>query len=147
MCNNSKIMQIRSILLLLIILSFTISLFCNEADSLKSMPVKDSTRVITPHDVAYDEAPVILKYSEPELPKRCINIRSKEPITVILDVEILVDGTVGDVVVKDSVSTDSKMFRDMSIEAIKKCVFSPAKKDGKPIAVWIVFPITYKFEY
>ncbi len=61
--------------------------------------------------------------------------------TVVLQVAIAPDGTVPAVAVLESAG---KAFDDAAMAAVKKFVFTPAKRDGKPIPVRIVY--RYVFE-
>lgn len=53
------------------------------------------------------------------------------------------DGMVQDVEVAKSLSP---VFDSLAIEAVKHSVFSPAKREGKPVAVWYFFPVRFILE-
>lgn len=40
----------------------------------------------------------------------------------------------------------SSLFDSVAIDAVKYSVFSPAKRDGKPVAVWYYFPVNFVLE-
>jgi protein TonB len=40
--------------------------------------------------------------------------------------------------------TDAAVFKASALEAAGKWKFSPALKDGKPVAVWVTLPFRYK---
>ena len=49
-------------------------------------------------------------------------------------------GRVVEVTVKH---TDHQLFSQAAVEAIKKCVFKPATKNGKPVIVKIDIPVKF----
>lgn len=62
--------------------------------------------------------------------------------TVVLDAEVLADGTIGDVKVKQSL--DAKYgLDDQAVKAIKQWTFEPGTKDGKPVPVRVDIEITF----
>ncbi len=94
--------------------------------------------------VIYEESPVITVQISPEYP--AFAKKSKIQGTVILDVEILANGTVGAVEVKKSLLPGPGGLDEAAITAIKKSKFQPAKNAGKPVAVWITLPIIFSLE-
>lgn len=92
----------------------------------------------------YEEAPVIAHYVEPEYPK--FAKQAKIQGTVVLDIEILANGTVGAIEVKKSVLPGPGGLDEAAIAAVRKSKFQPAKNAGKPIGVWITLPIIFKIE-
>jgi len=52
-------------------------------------------------------------------------------------------GDVADVKIKDSLSPDCDQA---AIEAMKEWKFTPAQKNGKPVAAWVVVPINFQLE-
>ena len=62
--------------------------------------------------------------------------------TVILDVVVLEDGTVGDVKVTQSL--DQKYgLDDQAVKAVKQWTFKPGTKDGKPVPVRVSIEMTF----
>ncbi len=53
------------------------------------------------------------------------------------------DGMVHEVKVEKSVSP---VFDSLAVDAVTQSIFSPAKRDGKPIAVWYQFPVRFVLE-
>jgi protein TonB len=62
--------------------------------------------------------------------------------TVVLDTEVLADGTVGDVKVKQSLDTKYGLDRQ-AVNAVKQWTFEPGTKDGKPVAVRVDIEMTF----
>ena len=97
----------------------------------------------TPKLVIYDEEPIPIKTVYPQYPefvkKKCIEG------TVIIQAEILEDGTVGAVEIIKSIHPGPGGLDEEAIKAIKQWKFIPAKNKGKPVAVWITIPIEFDF--
>jgi protein TonB len=53
------------------------------------------------------------------------------------------DGMVHEVKVEKSVSA---VFDSLAVDAVMQSIFSPAKRDGKPVAVWYQFPVRFVLE-
>ncbi|MBT3755096.1 MAG: energy transducer TonB [Candidatus Cloacimonetes bacterium] len=62
---------------------------------------------------------------------------------VFLKVEILANGTVGKILIIQSLAD---AFDKEAVEAVKQWKFSPLKKDGKPVACWVTFPILFELK-
>jgi periplasmic protein TonB len=63
--------------------------------------------------------------------------------TVVLDTEVLADGTVGDI--KISKSLDTKYgLDDQAMKAVKEWTFYPATVDGKPVTVRVDIEIEFR---
>jgi protein TonB len=62
--------------------------------------------------------------------------------TVLLDVVVLNDGSVGDVTVARSLDAVYGLD-DNAVKAMKEWTFSPGTKDGKPVAVGISVEMTF----
>lgn len=67
--------------------------------------------------------------------------RLRETGTVILDVLILVDGSVGEIKLKES--SGFKRLDDTAMKAVKQWRYSPAKRGNEPIEYWYVQPIEF----
>jgi TonB family protein len=95
----------------------------------------------TPRFVAYEDQPVVVSKVVPEYTQfaRRANIQG----TVWLDVEILVDGHVGAVIVKKTLDSSPNGLDDAAIAAVKKWKFQPAKSGGKPVACWAAIPVVF----
>ena len=65
---------------------------------------------------------------------------------VILQVEVFADGTVGHVVVKQSLMPGPGGLDEAAIKSIKKWIFKPAIYNGEPVACWTTFPITFSLK-
>jgi len=107
-----------------------------EMDSIMTHPEKDTT---------YDESPSELKFGELKWPD--INICFKKfSTTILLKVEILSDGNVGLIEVLSVTDDFSYHFIENCILFMKGTTFTPAMKNGKPVTVWIKYPITIELE-
>jgi protein TonB len=62
--------------------------------------------------------------------------------TVMLDTEVLADGTVGDVKVKQSLDTKYGLDQQ-AVNAVKQWTFEPGTKDGKPVPVRVDIEMTF----
>lgn len=98
----------------------------------------------TPRFRVYEEAPVAVRRIPPEYPTwaRRMGIEG----TVILQVEIFEDGTVGAVEVVQSLQSGPGGLDEAAINAVKQWRFAPAKSQGKPIAVWATIPIEFRLD-
>jgi protein TonB len=63
--------------------------------------------------------------------------------TVVLELEVLKSGQVGQIDVKKSVRGG---LDEAAIDYARQLEFEPAKTNGKPIAVWVTFPVNFYFE-
>jgi periplasmic protein TonB len=95
----------------------------------------------TPKFVAYEDPPVVVSKVIPEYTQfaRRANIQG----TVWLDVEVLVDGHVGAVVVKKTLDSSPNGLDEAAMAAVKKWKFQPAKSGGKPVACWATIPVVF----
>jgi protein TonB len=62
--------------------------------------------------------------------------------SVVLDAEVLADGTVGDVKVKQSLDTKYGLD-DQAVKAVKQWTFEPGTRDGKPVPVRVDIEMTF----
>lgn len=96
----------------------------------------------TPRFVAYDEAPVAVRRIQPAYPEsaRRLGIEGQ----VMLDVEVLRDGSVGKIEVVRSLQPGRGGLDEAAIEAVRRWEFQPAKSSGQPVAVWVRFPVEFR---
>ena len=97
----------------------------------------------TPKFVIHEEEPIPIKKVWPkytEFAKKC-GLEG----TVVVQAEVFEDGSVGAVEVIKSLQSGPGGLDEVAIEAVKKWKFIPAKNQGKPVAVWVTFPITFSF--
>lgn len=101
------------------------------------------TKVIgqTSKFVAYETAPVPIKKIPPKYPDFAKNANIEGAVT--LEVEVFADGSVGAVEVKKSLLPGPGGLDEAAVEAVKKWEFSPAKSNGKPVAVWVTFDVNF----
>jgi len=75
-----------------------------------------------------------------------IHKSNKAPVEclVILKVEVLTDGSVGDIIVIQSVMPGPGGLDEAAVNSIKNKMFPPEIKDGKPIVNWITIPVVFE---
>jgi len=91
--------------------------------------------------IAFEEPPKLIKSVPPVYPEfaRKHGVQGE----VLLQVEILTDGSVGVIQIKKSLLAGPGGLDEAAINAVKQWIFSPAKSDGKPINSWETFPIKF----
>ena len=89
----------------------------------------------------YEEPPVPVKQVAPRYP-RFIKKQGIEG-QVWLNVEVLKNGSVGRIEVLKSLNAGKNGLDQAAMKAVKKWKFEPAKNGGKPITVWVKFPLTF----
>ncbi len=94
----------------------------------------------TPRFVAYDEPPRPIRTIQPEEPRFMVSG------TVVLEVEVLRDGSVGAVEISRSLMGGRGGPDEAAVAAVKQWEFSPAKSGGQPVAVWARIPIEFREE-
>ncbi len=89
--------------------------------------------------VPVDVMPEMIKMVEPEFPVKSI----KDEVEGIVWIKALVDkeGKVRDARVLKS--SGVKAMEDAALESAKKCEFKPAMQDGKPVATWVAYSVTF----
>ncbi|MCB5233632.1 MAG: TonB family protein [Candidatus Cloacimonetes bacterium] len=92
-----------------------------------------------PHFVPFDEEPVPLHRIMPLYPE--LALRNKIQGTVILEVEVLKDGSVRDVRVKRSAALS---LDQAAIDAVKNIKFQPGRSGGKPVDTLMIIPVEFK---
>jgi len=91
--------------------------------------------------VVYEDAPVILRRVAPIYPEALR--RSRMQGVVVLQIEILVDGSIGAIEVFRSLMPGPGGFDEAAIEAVRQWQFQPAMSGGQPVACWITQPINF----
>ncbi len=84
--------------------------------------------------------PKVLHSVKPVHPEEAI--RDSLEGKVFLKFIVNVDGSVSDVRVLRVIG--SEVFRQAAIDAVSQCRFKPAEHNGKPVAVWMTQPITFR---
>ena len=95
----------------------------------------------TPKFVLYEDPPVPVKQVKPsysDFAKR-MNITGE----VVLEVEVLIDGSVGAINVMKSLMPGPDGLDEAAVKAVKQWEFKPAQSGGKPVAVWVQFPVGF----
>jgi periplasmic protein TonB len=91
--------------------------------------------------VVYEDPPQAIKRVQPEYPNwaKRANVQGQ----VVLEVEVLRDGTVGAVEVVRSLMAG---LDELAVAAVRQWEFTPAKAQGQPVAVWVTFPVDFRIE-
>lgn len=89
--------------------------------------------------VPYDDPPVIIGKISPEYPE--FARRNKVQGTVILEVEVLKDGSIRDIRVRRSVPGG---LDEAAIEAVRKVKFQPGRSSGQPVDVLLIIPVDFR---
>jgi protein TonB len=90
---------------------------------------------------SYDVAPQLIRSKPPKYP----DLARKAGIEgmVILQVQVLENGKVGDVQVLKSLQAGPGGCDESAIDAVKKYRFKPAEQNGQPVAVYITLPFNF----
>lgn len=89
--------------------------------------------------VAYDDAPVVIGNISPEYPE--FARRAKLQGTVVLEVEVLKDGSVRGIEVKRKVGGG---LDEAAIDAVRKVRFQPGRSSGQPVDCLVIIPVEFK---
>ena len=91
--------------------------------------------------VIYEDPPVAVRRVPPEYPDfaRRNNIQGE----VVLDVEILIDGSIGAIEVFKSLTSGPGGLDEAAINAMRQWVFQPAQSQGNPVACWVKQTISF----
>jgi len=89
--------------------------------------------------VPYDEPPVVIGSISPVYPE--FARRNRVQGTVILEVEVLRDGSVRNINVRRSVPGG---LDEAAIEAVRKVRFQPGRSSGQPVDVLLIVPVEFK---
>jgi len=88
--------------------------------------------------VPYDDPPVIIGELKPVYPD--FAKRARVQGTVVLNVEVYKDGSVGNITVQRSVTG----LDDAAIEAVRKIRFQPGKSSGQPVDTTVIIPVEFR---
>ncbi len=89
--------------------------------------------------VAYDDPPVVIGTIAPEYPE--FARRAKQQGTVVLEVEVLRDGSIRNIEVKRSVPGG---LDEAAIAAVRKVKFQPGRSSGQPVDCVVIIPVEFK---
>jgi len=95
----------------------------------------------TPRFVVFEDAPVILHRVAPVYPESLR--RAGMQGTVILDIEILSDGSIGAIEVFRSLMSGPGGFDEAALEAARQWQFKPAQSAGRPVGSWFRVPFVF----
>ncbi len=127
----------------------------NESDLKNNFPILDSIYVDSEYKPVgkieevkfssmFSDYPFPIERYPLEYPILAINDRIEG--FVILQVEISANGLVKQVLVNKSVMSGQCVLGEAAVKSVKKWKFSPAKKDGKPVACWTTFPVEFRLK-
>lgn len=103
-----------------------------------------SFRKTPPKFKSYEEEPVPIRQIPPKYPAYAKKMGIEG--TVVLNVVVYKDGTVGEIEVVQSLLPGPGGLDEAAIKAVKKWEFSPAKSGGNPVSVWVNIPIEFSLE-
>lgn len=126
---------------LIITVLVTVIISCASTNSQKSNAPPYPPDLPDSLKLAYEEPPIVIKKIAPEYPEfaRKHGVQGE----VLLQVEILADGSVGVIQIKKSLLAGPGGLDEAAINAVKQWIFNPAKSDGKPVNSWATFPIRF----
>jgi len=102
--------------------------------------IASSASISSGQEVARITSPVLVREYKPNYTEEAR--RRKIQGVVELDAVVLADGTVGDVVVSKSLDKEYGLD-DEAVKTMKKWLFKPGTKDGKPVAVRISVEMSF----
>jgi len=94
--------------------------------------------------VAHEEMPIAITAPKPIYPD--IAKQNEVEGTIVVEVWVKVDGSVGNVRVIKSLQSIPGGLDDAVVNAVRRWTFQPAKSGGRPVACWARIPINMKLE-
>ena len=128
--------------------SFT-DLFIQEIKKWRFIPASDSSGTFYHSWIVLNSSDFFKTFCSPKL-KKIVSpdypIKDRENFvkgSVVLSVEVLKDGSVGDVIIKKYLHPD---LEKSAIKALKQSRFEPARIAGIPITMRITFPVIFSLD-
>ena len=112
----------------------------NTPTRLATLEAAAAPALVAPADGSY-QAPVPVSTVRPQYPFAM----KRNGISEVINVSCLVDETGRVVDAKVGKSTDLE-FGQPAIDALKKWSFQPARRDGVPVAQWVMIPFNFTFD-
>ncbi|MEN6445634.1 MAG: energy transducer TonB [Candidatus Cloacimonas sp.] len=106
-----------------------------------SSPTQQSEDETPVNFVPYDDPPVVIGKIEPAYPE--FARRNKLEGTVILEVEVLKDGSIRDIRVRRGVGGG---LDEAAIEAVRKVKFQPGRSSGQAVDCLVIIPVEFKIQ-
>ncbi len=97
-----------------------------------------ATKISTLSKTDVFEPPKLIQSAPPEYPSLARQMEKSGTVTIAIVV-----GTDGKVSKADIVSSTNPIFNDAALKAVKRWVFSPAKKNGKLVAISFTVPVIF----
>ena len=94
--------------------------------------------------VSYDDPPVLIGTIQPEYP--AFARRAGIQGTVVLEVEVLRDGSIRDIRVRRSVQAGAGGVDEAAVAAIRRVRFQPGKSSGQPVDTLVLVPVTFTLQ-
>lgn len=92
--------------------------------------------------VPYDDPPIPIGEIKPIYPE--FFQRAKVQGTVVLEVDVYCDGSVGNIKVLRSVISGAGGLDEAAIDAVRKIKFIPGKSAGKPVDTHVIIPVEFR---
>ena len=92
--------------------------------------------------VPYDDAPVMIGNLSPEYPS--FAKRAGIQGSVVLEVEVYKDGTIGEIRVRRSLQPGPGGLDEAAKAAVRKVKFQPGKSSGQAVDTMVIIPIEFK---
>jgi len=90
----------------------------------------------TPRVVPYEDPPVLLAGQQPAYPEKLLKVKISG--TVILDIEVYEDGSIGAIEVFKSLMAGPGGFDDVTINTVRQTwKFAPAKSGSNSVSCWV----------
>ena len=91
-----------------------------------------------------EELPELITYVAPVYPEKAHD--EEVQTDIILDLEILEDGTVGDVSIISAYKDNTYGFEKAAVDAVRQWTFEPITVDEKAVKARFLYPIQYRIE-
>jgi periplasmic protein TonB len=92
----------------------------------------------------YENPPVTLKSVNPIYPR--FYKETKVEGTVVLEAELLADGTIGRIEVFKSIAPGPNGLDESAINALRQWKFKPAQVNNNPVTIWVKLPFVFELD-
>lgn len=129
----------KSILIILGLITCTIFTSCSSNSNMKTTK---QSKNLTSKFTKYDIPPKLVKRVLPLYPESLKNTGIMGD--VLLEFEVLSDGSIGEVEVKQSLIPGQDGLDETAIKAVEQWEFRPAKNNGESVGCWVTYPVSFK---